>query len=175
MEPLNAAANQEDITMNNLGNRQGADAPPAGAIPRPSWEYAQEPFDPSLTFMQDGQRTRHMDTPLDERYVTEPFDSFAVGSIPPEEREVRDHLIAAALLRRRVSTLEFWWSQFVRQTESYRTSSDAFAKLEALCSSSREHRAAFIRMGNGETLPKFIRAELLRMVARTDARANAAK
>lgn len=51
MEPLNAAANQEDITMNNLGNRQGADAPPAGAIPRPSWEYAQEPFDPSLTFM----------------------------------------------------------------------------------------------------------------------------
>jgi hypothetical protein len=125
--------------------------------------------------MQDGQRTRHMDTPLDERYVTEPFDHFAVGSIPPEEREVRDHLIAAALLRRRVSTFEFWWSQFVRQTESYRTSCEAFAKLEALCSRSREHRAAFIRMGNGETLPKFIRAELLRVVARTDARPNAGR
>lgn len=161
--------------MNNLGNRQGADAPPAGAIPRPSWEYAQEPFDPSLTFMQDGQRTRHMDTPLDERYVTEPFDRFAVGSIPPEEREVRDHVIASALMRSRVTTLEFWWSQFVRQTDNYRASLEAFTKLEALCSRSREHRAAFIRMGNGETLPKFIRAELLRMVARTDARPNAGR
>ncbi|WP_244142334.1 hypothetical protein [Burkholderia vietnamiensis] len=116
-----------------------------------------------------------MNTPLDERYVTEPFDRFAVGSIPPEEREVRDHVIASALLRRRVTTLEFWWSQFVRQTDNYRASLEAFTKLEALCSRSREHRAAFVRMGNGETLPKFIRAELLRMVARTDTRGNAGR
>lgn len=161
--------------MHNLRDKSRAGAHPVGAIPRPSWEYGQEPFDPSLTFMCDGQRTRHMNTPLDERYVTEPFDHFAVGGIPPEEREVRDHLIVASFLRGRVSTLEFWWSQFVRQTKNYRTSCEAFAKLEAQCSSSREHRAAFIRMGNGETLPKFIRTELLRMVARSDARANSVR
>jgi hypothetical protein len=161
--------------MQILNDKQSASVRPVGAIPRPSWEYAQEPFDASLTFTCDGQLTRHMATALDERYVTEPLDSFIVGSIPPEEREVRDHLIAASLLRGRVSTLDFWWSQLARETKSYRASREAFAKLESLCSISREHRAAFIRMGNGESLPQFIRAELLRMVKRADARAGAVR
>lgn len=143
---------------------------PSSTIPRSPSEYAQEPFDPNLTFKVDGRTTRHVGTPLDEEYVTEPVDSFQVGSLPPEEREVRDHLIAAVLLRDRVSALDFLCSQFFGETESYRVSRQAFAKLEALCSRSREHRAAFLRMANGAMLPKHVRAELKRMVERADAR-----
>lgn len=140
------------------------------AIPRSPSFYAQEPFDPDLTFEIDGRTTRHVTNPLDEQYVTEPLDSFQVGSLPPEEREVRDHTIVAALLRDRVSAFDFWWSLIFSETETYRASRVAFARLEALCHRSRAHRAAFLRIASGVTLPKHVRTELRRMVERTDAR-----
>lgn len=89
---------------------------PSRTIPRPSWEYAQEPFDASRTFTVEGQPTRHMHTPLDEQYITEPFDMYVVGCVPPEEREVRDHIIVATLMRKQVSAVDFWWSQIFRET-----------------------------------------------------------
>lgn len=143
---------------------------PGTAIPRPSWEYAQEPFDPDLTFNVGGRTTRHMATPLDEEYITEPIDWVRVGAIPPEEREVRDHVIVAVFLRERVSTLDSCLSLIFRETKSYRVSREAFAKLEALCSRSRAHRAAFLRMAGGVTLPEHVRDELSKMVKRTDTR-----
>jgi hypothetical protein len=138
------------------------------AIPRPSWEYAREPFDPNLTFTIDGQVTRYVSSPLDEHYVTEPLDSARVGGLPPEEWEVRDHLTAAAAFRRKVTARDFLWSQFFRATPRYEQSRLAFARLEALCKRSREHRAAFLRMGNGSVLPEYVRSALLRMVHRSD-------
>lgn len=140
------------------------------AIPKSPSYYAQEPFDPNLTFTVDGRTTRHVATPLDEKYITEPIHSFQVGSVPPEEREVRDHVIVAALLVEQMTGLDSWWSKFFTETERHRRTRLAFVKLEALCSRSREHRAAFLRISGGRTLPKYIRATLKRMVERYDAR-----
>lgn len=104
--------------------------------------------------------------------MTEPVDSFREGSLPPEECEVRDHLVAAAALRNAVSELSFWRSQFFRKTSGYTASEEAFARLEALCWRSREHRAAFLRLANGEVLPQYIRTDLKRMVERGECRSQ---
>jgi hypothetical protein len=146
----------------------------AYVIPRPWPEYAEEPFDPNLTFTVNGCITRHIATVLDERYIDEPVDSFPVGSIPPEECEVRHHVLVADVLRNQVTSLDLWWSRFFRETERYRMSLEAFSNLEALCSRSREHRAAFLRIANGVVHQKHLRAELRRTVERADARADGA-
>lgn len=138
------------------------------AIPRPSEEYLEFPFDPSLRVRVDGQETPYMATPLDEVYTFEPIHAFAQGSLPPQECEVRDHLLLATLLRARVSVLDFWWSQFVRETESYRASSEAFRKLDDLCRRSMEHRASFLRLSNSLSIRMPIREELRKIVARAD-------
>ncbi|MBG6083129.1 hypothetical protein [Rubrivivax gelatinosus] len=135
-------------------------------MPRaPSW-YAKEPFDPSVIAFRgnDGREWRYMNSPLDERYLAEPLGHFVLGSIPPEEREVRDTLVAAAFARRRVSTFQFWWSQIFGPTESYRVCLVYFRRLNQLCGCSREHRAAFCRLSNSDSTPPFIRRELKRIV-----------
>lgn len=136
--------------------------------PRPSWWYEQEPFDPNLTFVINGLETRYIDSPCAEKYVFEPVDRFVSGGLPPAEREVRDHLLVAHLLRRRVTRLEFWWSQFFRETEKFRVCQEAFKNLESLCARSPEHRAAFLRMANGDAFPQTIRLELSKIVRRRD-------
>lgn len=136
--------------------------------PRPSWWYEKEPFDPNLTFVVNGLATRYMDSPCDEKYIFEPADRFVPGGLPPEEREVRDHLLVAHLLRTRVTRVEFWWSQIFRETVNFRVSRDAFKNLEALCARSPEHRAAFLRMANGDVVPPPIRLELSKIVRRRD-------
>lgn len=141
-------------------------------IPRePGW-YAQEPFDPSLVAFRDDKGTeyRFMHSPLDEIYATEPGDSYGIGTIPPEEREVRDTLLATIAFRGRVSRFEFWWSQFVSPTESYRVSLDYFRKLNVLCERSREHRAAFCRLSSSESISPRLRLELRRIVAMCDSK-----
>lgn len=137
-------------------------------IPRPPAEYEQEPFDPNLTFVVDGRTTRHIESPLAENYVSEPFDRFVTRGIPPEEREVRDHILLAHYLRTKVTKREFWWSQFFRETKSYKASREAFRRLEALCAKSPEHRAAFLRMANGEAMSPGLRFELRKIVKRRD-------
>ena len=137
-------------------------------IPRPPDEYQEEPFDPDLTFEVDGITTRHIESPLSENYVSEPIDRFVARGIPPEEREVRDHLLIAHYLRTKVTRPEFWWSQFFKESKRFMASREAFGKLEALCSKSPEHRAAFLRIANGEAMPPGIRSELRRIVLRKD-------
>lgn len=137
-------------------------------IPRPSKAYQEYPFDPSLTICVNGRQTRYVNGPLDEVYVCEPGEAVECGGLPPEEREVRDHLLIAVILRKRVTKLHFWWSQFFSHTEPYKASLAAFQKLEALASSA-EHRAALLRLSNSkDAVPAIIRGELKRMVARTD-------
>jgi len=137
-------------------------------IPRPSAEYEQEPFDPTLTFVENGVTTRHIDSALAESYISEPITRFIARGIPPEEREVRDHILLAHALRSKVTKREFWWSQFFRETQRYTASREAFARLEALCAKSPEHRAAFLRMANGDVMPPGLRFELSRIVTRRD-------
>lgn len=136
--------------------------------PRPSWWYEKEPFDPNLTVQIDGLVTRYMDSPRSEEYIFEPIDRFVERGLPPEEREVRDYLLVAHLLRTRVTGFEFWWSQLVRETEHYKKCRRAFKNLEALCGKSPEHRAAFLRMANGDVFPPKIRFELKKMVVHQD-------
>lgn len=136
--------------------------------PRPSWWYEKEPFDPNLTFVVDGLATRYMDSPCAEEYIFEPVDHFVSGGLPPEEREVRDHLLVAHLLRNRVTRFEFWWNQFFRETVHYKVCREAFKNLEALCARSPEHRAAFLRIANGDVFPPTIRLELSKIVRRRD-------
>lgn len=139
------------------------------AIPRPSEWYAQEPFDLSLNFSDvDGNKLRYMATPLDETYAAEPGDHYEVGSIPPEEREVRDHLLLAVVLRGQVSSWEFWWSQFFGETKAYKASRNQFKKLDELCHQSREHRAAFCRLSKDSGIVRGLRMELTRIVDRCD-------
>ncbi|MPQ69337.1 hypothetical protein GC387_22285 [Pseudomonas sp. MWU12-2323] len=142
-------------------------------IPRPSEEYFEFPFDPSLRVRVDNRKTPYMATPLDEAYTCEPGQTFAQGSLPPQECEVRDYLLLATLVRARVSTLDFWCSQFFRETESYKASSEAFKKLDDLCRRSMEHRAAFLRLSNGLSIPEPIRLELRKIVSRADLVRNA--
>jgi hypothetical protein len=138
------------------------------AIPRPSWWYQKEPFDPNFTFVIDGRVTRYMDSPIAEKYNFEPIDRFFAVGLPPEEREVRDHLLLAHTLRNRVTRWAFWWSQFFRETGNYKACRRAFNHLEVLCATSLEHRAAFLRMANGDVFPLGIRLELKKIVTRRD-------
>ncbi len=136
------------------------------AIPRsPEW-YAQATFDSSLVAFRDneGMEHRYMITPLDEIYANEPGDSYRLGTIPPEEREVRDTLLVAVALRQRVSWLDFWWSQFAKPTKAYRASLECFRKLHALCASSREYRAAFCRLSKSDQIDPGLCRELKRIV-----------
>lgn len=140
------------------------------SIPRsPEW-YAKEPFDPSIVAFRDndGREHRYMNSPLDETYADEPGDSYRSGTLPPEEREVRDTFLAAVTFRNRVSWFEFWWSQFFKPTESYRVSLEWFQKLHTLCAKSREHRAAFCRLSKSEKLVFGLRFELRRIVEMCD-------
>lgn len=137
-------------------------------IPKPTAEYNRYPFDTSYTFTVDGGIGRYMSSPLDEVYEHEPGDQVAMGSLPPEEFEVRDHLLLACALRSRVSGFEFWWSQFLKPTEAYRKSAAAFERLGALAARSPEHRAAFVRLSRCSAVGKVIQLELTRMVNRAD-------
>jgi len=141
------------------------------AIPRKSSWYAQEPFNASLVAFRDneGHEYRYMTSPLDEIYLTEPLDHFVAGTIPPEEREVRDTLVAAVLMRKQVSRIEFWWSQFFKPTQSYQRSLEYFRHLDSLCGLSPTYRAAFCRLSTSAQMPPFIRADLKRIVAKHDA------
>lgn len=136
------------------------------AIPHPTEWYAREPFDPSVVAFNnaDGSPQQYMNSPLDEVYAVEPGDSYRAGSIPPEEREVRDTLLVTVAFRNRVSWFDFWWSQFGTPTAAYRTSLDCFQRLSALCAKSRAYRAAFCRLSNGEALVPGLRSELKRIV-----------
>lgn len=141
------------------------------AIPRPPEWYAKEPFDHSITFRDyEGKEHRYMHSPLDEVYAVEPGDFYQAGTIPPEEREVRDTLLATIAFRNRVSWFEFWWSQFITPTKAYRVSLEYFQKLDALCARSREHRAAFCRLSKNERIAPGLRLELKRIVDVRDKR-----
>ena len=118
--------------------------------------------------MINGFVTRYMDSPCSEKYSFEPIDRFVAAGLPPEEREVRDHLLVAHVLRNRITTFEFWLSQFFRETANFRTCREAFKVLESLCARSPEHRAAFLRLANGNVLPPPIRLELKKIVRRFD-------
>lgn len=141
---------------------------------KPEW-YALEPFNPSLVAFRDdsGAEHRYMLSALDEVYANEIGDSYAPGTIPPEEREVSDTLLVTVAFRDRVSTFEFWWSQFVRQTESYRVSLEWFRRLQALCEQSREHRAAFCRLSKSRNVPQALQQELKRIISICDQKADA--
>lgn len=132
----------------------------------PSW-YAREPFDPSVVAFLDnrGRPWRYMNSPLDETYIAEPVDEYVAGSLPPEEREVRDTLVATMMFRERVSYFDFWWSRFFKPTESYLVYIEYLLRLEQLIGCSAEHRAAFCRLFNGQQIRRAIRVELKRMVA----------
>ena len=145
------------------------------SIPRsPQW-YAREPFDPTVVAFRDneGKEHRYMHTPLDEIYAAEPRGAAVVGSLPPEEREVRDTLLVTTLFRSRVSWLDILWSQLVRPTKAYQVSLDHFDKLDALCARSREYRAAFCRLSTSNTLAPGLRRELKRIVQISDQRRSA--
>ncbi|MVF24250.1 hypothetical protein EVC37_21965 [Methylocaldum sp. BRCS4] len=105
-----------------------------------------------------------MHSPMDETYAAEPDDTYLPGSIPPEEREVSDTLLATVAFRNRVSWFDFWWSQFIKPTNSYRASLEYFQKLHALCARTKEYRAAFCRLSNSERIPPQLRRELRRIV-----------
>lgn len=140
------------------------------AIPRPAKWYAREPFNPSLVAFRDdeGREYRYMSSPLDETYAAEPGDSYRPGTLPPEEREVRDMLLATVVFRRQVSWFDFWWSQFLKPTKSYCVSLEYFQKLHELCARSREHRAAFCRLSKSECIGRNLRRELKRIVDMCD-------
>lgn len=141
------------------------------SIPRDTAEYLRHPFDPNLTFTVNGRTGRYMASPLDEVYLSDPGDCVCAGSLPPEECEVRDYLTVAAIRRRKVTRLEFWWSQLFKPTKAYQLSLEAFLKLEALASRSAEHRAAFLRISGCSNVPsQTIKDELKRMVRRADRR-----
>lgn len=140
-------------------------------IPRPLSEYQKEPFDPDLTFKINGVTTRHMLTPLDETYVYEPRDRFVIGAIPPEEREVRDHMVVVGILRSRVMGLDVFFSKVfgeIGETPEIRALREATEKLDALASKSREHRAAFLRMAHGKEFSEESRSRIVDIVKRAD-------
>ncbi|MYM92631.1 hypothetical protein [Duganella vulcania] len=140
------------------------------SFPQAPSEYAKEPFDPSVVAFKDndGRTWRYMNTPLDETYLAEPIDHFLVGTIPPEEREIRDTLVAATVMRRQVSIFQFWWSQFFKPTKAYLRSREYFRRLDQLCGRTPEHRAAFCRLATSKRLPPFICADLKRIVTKHD-------
>lgn len=142
-----------------------------GQIPKePEW-YQRSPFDPTLVaFVDDeGHERRYMQTPMDECYLNEPpGDLVEVGTIPPEEFEVRDYLTVAILARRQVSGFEFWWSQFIRPTERYRQAQRAQKSLHDVCRRSPQHRAAICRIANSEMTAKYLKKELRRIIAMID-------
>lgn len=145
-----------------------------GSIPRsPEW-YREEPFDPRTVAFWDDKGVAHyfMNSPLDEAYAAEPGDMYPPGSLPPEEREVRDTLMVSIVFRRRVSGFAFWWSQFFRPTQAYRASREWFNKLEALCTKSPEYRASLCRLANCESIPPELRMELKRIVDMRDKHAK---
>lgn len=144
----------------------------AGQIPRRPESYQRMPFDPSqVAFVDDkGNEKRYMLSPLDERYLEEPGDSFTPGTIPPEEIEVRDYLTVSILARRQVSGFEFWWSQFFRPTERYRQAQRAQQSLHDVCRRSPQHRAAICRIANSEMTAKYLKKELRRIIAIVDER-----
>lgn len=141
-------------------------------IPRPESYYKTLPaFDRTLVFYDnDGRVLRHIIDPLDETYSTEPTDYYVKGSIPPEEMEVRDVLLASTFYRARISTWEFWKSLLFKPTESYLVTRDIQRRLNNLPRKSPEHRAAFCRLANGEALNPGLRTELRRIIERADKR-----
>lgn len=110
-----------------------------------------------------------MHSPLDETYLVEPVGSFIAGTIPPEEREVRDTLVAAIAMRAQVSFWGLLWSQVFKPTKSYLRSLEYFKRLDQLCGLSAEYRAAFCRLSTSRQLPGFICADLKRIVSKYSA------
>ena len=158
--------------MSNIANIEYSEA-----LPRTQEWYAQEPFNPSLVAFRDNNGVEHrfMFSALDEVYANEIGDSYAPGTIPTEEREVIDTLLVTVAFRDRVSTFECWWSQFVRETESYRMSQEWLRRLQSLCERSREHRAAFCRLSKSKRVPSSLQRELMQIVILSDIKNRASK
>lgn len=142
-------------------------------IPKTTAEYHQHPFDPSYTFTVKGRTGRYMATPLDEVYLHEPGDHVAMGSLPPEEMEVRDHIILASVLSSRLPFIQVLWSHLAKPTAAFRKCDAAFKKLDTLACQSPEHRAAFLRLSRCSKVRKEIQSDLKRMVNRADRRNKA--
>lgn len=142
-----------------------------GAIPRDQSWYQQWPFDATLTFRDAaGDHWRYMVTPTDERYLKEPQGHFVQGSLPPEEVEVRDHLLVVAMLRRRVGILGMVRSLLLRwPSTEFIAAQRAMVGLRQLCIQSREHRAALLRLGHAQSIPPVMRQQLLILVGDVDA------
>jgi hypothetical protein len=140
-------------------------------IPRESSWYQRHPFDASLTFQsEDGEHWRYLVTPTDERYLVEPRGTVPPGSLPPEEMEVRDHILAMAMLRRQVGFWGMVRGLLLRMpSEDFRAAQRAFARLRQLCLQSREHRAALLRLGHALSTPPAMAQQLLIMVRDVDA------
>jgi hypothetical protein len=116
----------------------------------------------------EGNVFRHINDPLDERYVVEPTDHFSSGSLPPEEIQVRDALTATVLLRSEVGIWEFWRSQLFKPTEKYKAALKMQRKLTNLCSKNEKYRAAFKRLANSKCLNNSLRNELWRIIHRIE-------
>lgn len=142
-----------------------------GGIPRPEAYYRFLPaFDPSLTFADNNRHElRHILNPLDEAYSTELWDHYQNGSLPPEEVEVRDVLLATVYLRSKAQKVGFWRSLFSKPTEAVSAAKNMQKRLESLVNKSPEHRAAFCRLANGEALVPGLRKELRGMIDMADA------
>lgn len=139
-------------------------------IPKTTADYHQHPFDPSYTFTVNGLTGRYMATPLDEVYLHEPGDHVTMGSLPPEEMEVRDYITLASVLSSRLPFIQVLWSHLAKPTDAFRKCDEAFKTLDALACQSPEHRAAFLRLSRCKKVRKEIQNELKRMVGRADRR-----
>lgn len=146
-------------------------------IPREASWYQRHPFDASLTFQsEDGEHWRYLVTPTDERYLVEPKGAIQPGSLPPEEMEVRDHILAMAVLRRRVGFWGMVRGLLLRvPSEEFMAAQRAFARLRQLCMQSREHRAALLRLGHASTTPPAMAQQLQIMVREFDASRSRAR
>lgn len=140
------------------------------SIPRPSEWYREEPFDSTTIAFRttDGVALKYINTPLDEEYLVPPGESYKVGTLPPEEREVRDMLLVTLLSRRHISVFNFWWSQFIKPTQSYLMCLENFKTLGELCGSSKEYRAAFCRLSKDPNIAPWLRNELTKIIHKTD-------
>lgn len=140
-------------------------------IPREQAWYRQWPFDSQLTFQDEsGEHWRYMVAPTDERYLKEPRGHFVQGSLPPEEVEVRDHLLVVAMLRRRVGFFGMVRGLLLRwPSAEFVAAQRAMAGIRQLCIQSREHRAALLRLGHAQSIPPVMRQQLLILVGDVDA------
>lgn len=112
----------------------------------PSEWYRQIPFDPDITFSVSGQLTRHVNHPLDETYVTDVGFSYVDGSLPPEDREVRDHLINIVLRETTFRGHDTSGDRSVSKSDKKAAFHKAWSDLESLASKAGEYRAAMMRL-----------------------------